>query len=102
MFDKMKQLYDMQKKARALQEQLEGIKVEKASKDGTLTLRMNGTQKVETITIDPSWLTADRKAKLETTLCQLINDGMTDIQKTTAAQAAELMKDLKGLNIPGL
>ena len=25
-----------------------------------------------------------------------------DIQKTTAAQAAELMKDLKGLNIPGL
>jgi len=102
MFDKMKQMYDMQKKAKTLQKQLENIKVEKASSDGLIKLKVNGTQKVEMLWIDPSWLTVERKSKLETTICDLVNSSFADIQKTTATQAAELMKDLKGLNIPGL
>src|SRR5438132_11690510 len=102
MFDKMKQLYDMQKKARELQRQLESIKVEKATPDNTVRIKVNGTQKVESVIIDSSWLSPDKKSKLENTLCQLINDSFAEVQRTTAAQAADLMKDLKGLNIPGL
>ena len=44
----------------------------------------------------------DKKAALESSLCQVINDAFSEIQKKTASQAAALMKDLKGLNIPGL
>src|ERR1035438_2473739 len=102
MFDKMKQLYDMQKKAREVQKQLESIKVNKTNRDKTLTVTVNGAQKVESLMIDTSWLSADNKNALEKGLCDLINDGFGEIQKQTAAQAATLMKDLKGLNIPGL
>lgn len=102
MFDKMKQLYDMQKKARALQQQLEAIKIGKTNKNGTLKVALNGSQKMEAVTIDPSWLAPDKKSELESALCQLINEGLAEVQKSTATQAAELMKELKGLNIPGL
>ncbi len=102
MFDKMKQLYDMQKKAKELQRQMESIRVEKASRDGLLRVTVNGTQKIETIAIDPSYLAASRQADLEALLRDLINDSFADIQQKTSAQAAELMKGIPGLNIPGL
>lgn len=96
----MKQLYEMQKKAKDLQKQLENIKIEKTN--GSLAVTVNGAQRAEKITIDASWLAADKKGALETTLVKLINDAFEEAQKRSAAQAAELMKGLKGLNIPGL
>lgn len=102
MFDKMKQLYDMQKKAKELQRQMESIKTEKASKDGLVKATVNGTNKVENISIDASYLTASRQKDLENTLKSLINDGFAEIQQQTATQAAALMKGIPGLNIPGL
>ena len=102
MFNQMKQLYEMQKKAKELQRQLEAIKVEKSNSDHTLTLTVNGAQRVEAIQIDAFWLTVDKKAALETSLVNLSNEAFEAAQKQSASQAASLMKDLKGLGIPGL
>jgi DNA-binding protein YbaB len=102
MFNQMKQLYDMQKKAKELQRQLEAIKIEKSNTSRTLSVAVNGAQKVESIKIDASWLAADKKDALESSLVQLINEGFEAAQKQSATQAAALMKDLKGLGIPGL
>ncbi len=99
MFDKMKQLYDMQKKAKDLKKQMESIRVEKTSRDGKVTVAVNGTTQVETLTIDPSYLAPERQQELQKVLKDLINEGFRDIQQQSAAQAAQLMK---GLNIPGL
>ena len=54
---------------------------------------MNGAQKVESIQIDPSWLSPDKKAALESALVELINDAFEAAQKQSASQAAALMKD---------
>jgi len=100
MFNQMKQLYEMQKKAKEIQRQLEGIKIEKTNKN--LTAKVNATQKVESLTIDSSYLTPDKKNDLEQTLVKLINEALEEAQKKSASQAAEMMKGLQGLNIPGL
>jgi DNA-binding YbaB/EbfC family protein len=97
MFDKMKQLYEMQKRAREIQRQLESIHVEKAANNGMLRVRVNGTHKVEEISIDSSYLAPEKKNALERALCDLLNDSFSDIQKQTAAQAASLMKGIPGL-----
>jgi DNA-binding YbaB/EbfC family protein len=99
MFDKMKQLYEMQKKAKEIQRQLEVVKLTKTSGDEKISLVLNGLHRVENIRIDPVWLSPEKKASLEAVLKQLINEGLEEIQRQTAAQAADLMKDFK---IPGL
>jgi|SRR6185437_15528160 len=101
MLNQMKQLYEMQKKAKDLQKQLESVKIEKNNSSRSLAIRVNGAQRVESLRIDPSWFAAEKQNALETSLAQLINDAFEEIQKKTAAQAAGLMKELKGLNIPG-
>ncbi len=102
MLNQMKQIYEMQKKAKELQRQLENIKVEKSNASGSLTARVNGAQKIESISVDASWLTADKKAALESALVEVVNGALENAQKQSASQAAALMKDLKGLGIPGL
>jgi DNA-binding protein YbaB len=101
MHNQMKQVMEMQKKAKELQKQLEAVKIEKTNSSRSLGLMVNGAQKVESIRIDPGWFTLERKSALETSLVQLINEAFQDAQRQTAAQAASLMKDLQGLNLPG-
>jgi DNA-binding protein YbaB len=101
MFNQMKQLYEMQKKAKELQRQLESIKVEKNNFSKTLAVKANGAQRIEAITIDTSYLAVDKKSDLEKSLLKVINEALEDSQKQSATQAAALMKDFKGLNIPG-
>lgn len=102
MFNQMKQLQEMQKKAKALQRQLESIKKERSNSSNTLGVTVNGAQRLESIRIEDSWFSADKKQALETSLVQLINEAFEEVQKQSAMQAASMMKDLKGLNIPGL
>jgi len=101
MFNQMKQLYDMQKKAKNLQKQLEAIQAEKSNSSGTLTAVVNGSQRVRSIKIDASWLAADKQSALESALVEVINGAFEEVQKKTAAQTATLMKDLQGLKLPG-
>jgi DNA-binding YbaB/EbfC family protein len=102
MFNQMRQMKEMQKKASELQKQLEAIKVAKSNSSKTLTVTVNGAQRIDSIRIEPTWFVPEKKAALEASLVQMINEAFGEIQKQTASQAAALMKDLKNFNIPGL
>jgi DNA-binding protein YbaB len=61
MFDKMKQLYDMQKQAKQMQKSVEALKIETSAAGGDVKVVMNGAFKVEFISI------ADKMQKLQAT-----------------------------------
>lgn len=90
MFDKMKQMYDLQKKAREIQKRLEAVKVEQA--DSGIKIRVNGIFKVESLDIDPSYLAADKKEKLESAICKLFSSAIQEVQKQSAKESQDLLK----------
>jgi DNA-binding YbaB/EbfC family protein len=92
MFDKMKQLYDLQKKAKEVQKKLEAMKVERS--EGGVKVAVNGVFKVEALEIDPSFLTPDRKAPLENLLKKLFSEAVQEAQKRSAAESQDLLKGL--------
>jgi len=92
MFDKMKQLYDLQKKAKELQKKLESVTVEQV--EAGIKMKINGIFKVESIEIDPSFLSPDKKEKLESTLCKLFSETIQEVQKRSAAESQDLLKGL--------
>jgi DNA-binding YbaB/EbfC family protein len=101
MFDKMKQLYDMQKQAKQMKKDLESQTVEKSAFGGKLKIAMNGTFEVQSITIDDSFLNPAQKTALETGLAKLITEATDEIGKKSAAQAMDLMKGMN-LKLPGM
>jgi DNA-binding YbaB/EbfC family protein len=100
MFDKMKQLYDLQKQAREAQKAAADLKVEKKSRDGKISVLMNGTFHVESLSIDSSLLAADQKLALERSLLETFNEAADEAGKQSAAQAMDLMKKMN-IKLPG-
>lgn len=92
MFDKMKQLYDLQKKAREIQKKLEAIKIEES--EGGVKVAINGTMKVESVEIDPSYLSPDKKQKLESLLGKLFSNAVEEVQKRSAMESKDLLKGM--------
>jgi DNA-binding protein YbaB len=101
MFDKMKQLYDMQKQAKQMKKDLESQTIEKTTLGGKLKVVMNGTFVVESLHIDESLLTPAQKNAVETGLAKLISEATEEIGKQSAAQAMDLMKGMN-LKMPGM
>lgn len=99
MLDKAKQLYDLQKKARAIQKELKDTEIEARTADGLVAVRFNGEQHVLGVDIDESFVTEGRKHELEKAVQQAIAEAISKSQSL----AAEKMKAIAGnLNIPGL
>lgn len=99
MFDKARQLYDLQKKARAIQKELRDTEVEAKAAGGAVTVVFNGEQHIQEVLIDESMLAPAKKQDLEKALQQAIAECVSRVQ----AIAAEKMKVIAGnLNIPGL
>ncbi len=92
MFDKMKEIYELQKKAREIQKKLENVKVE--IEENGVKIKLNGVFKVELIEIDPSILSIDKKQKLENTLCRLFSSAVQEVQKQSALESKDLLKGL--------
>lgn len=101
MFDKVKQLYDMQKQAKEMKKSVEAVKVEKDAMGGKLKLAMNGSFKVESLSIDESLLDPSNRAALETELKNLITGTAEEVAKVSAQQAMAMMKDLN-FKLPGM
>ena len=101
MFNKMKQLYDMQKQAKSMQKTVEAVKVEKLSEGGKLKVVMNGAMKVESLSIDESLLTPSNRASLEKSLVRLLSDAADEAGKLSAQEAMAMMKNLN-INLPGM
>jgi len=97
MFDKIKGLMEMQKKMQQAKRELESTAFEVASPDGLVKLTMNGSQEVRALTIQGE-LTEARKQALEQALKDVYNKAIKRSQDIAAAK----MKEITGLNIPGL
>lgn len=97
MFDKMKQLMEMQKKVQEIKRQLDSASFEIVSSDGQVKISMNGSQEVKAVLIRDE-LGKIEKTQLEKALLDAYNRAIKRAQEI----AAQKMKEITGFNIPGL
>jgi len=97
MFDKMKDLFAMQKKMQEIKRQLDSTTFEIASSDGLVKISMNGSQEVQSVTIKDN-LSEAEKNRLQAGLKDTFNRAIKRSQEV----ASQKMKDSIGFNIPGL
>lgn len=97
MFDKMKALFEMQNKMQEIKRELENTNFDIQSSDGLVKITMNGSQEVREIVIKDN-LGESEKARLNSSLKDTFNRAIKRSQEI----AAQKMKDVTGLNIPGL
>jgi DNA-binding YbaB/EbfC family protein len=97
MFDKMKQLMEMQKKMQEMKRQLEEADFEVTSSDGSVRIMMNGAQEVKAVSIQGE-ISATGKSNLE----QAVKDAYNKALKQSHKIAAEKMKGVVGMDLPGM
>ena len=97
MFDKMKALVEMQKKMQEIKRELDNTDFEITSFDNLVKIKMNGSQEVKEFNILGN-LREIEKTNLE----KAIKDTYNRAIKRSQDLAAEKMKGVTGLNLPGL
>ena len=97
MFDKMKGLFEMQKKMQEVKRALEDTNFDIQSSDGLVKITMNGAQEIKGITLKDD-LNEQEKGRLEGALKDVFNRAIKRSQEV----AAQKMKDVTGFNLPGL
>ena len=97
MFDKIKGLMEMQRKMQEVKRQLDAMTFEVKSPDGSVTVAMNGSQEVQYVAIaeSPSGL---KKDALERQFRDTFNAAI----RRSHELAAQKMKDITGVNLPGM
>lgn len=94
-FDRAKALFELKKIQSALAKEV----IEVETGDGAVTVRINGEQKIQKITLDPEKINLDDIGRLEKWLESAISQAITRSQQA----AADKMKQVSGgLGIPGL
>ncbi|OGC82761.1 MAG: hypothetical protein A2788_02575 [Candidatus Abawacabacteria bacterium RIFCSPHIGHO2_01_FULL_46_8] len=97
MFGKLKNLYELQKQAKALKEKLKQIKLSAETAGGFLKIEMNGEQKVTKVEVAPQFATLSPE-KMAYDIEDVFNRLLQKVQKASAEQ----MKSLGGsLGLPG-
>ena len=97
MLDKMKALFEMQKKMQEVKRELDNTNFNVQSSDGIVNITMNGAQEVKEIVIKDN-LSEPEKMHLGSSLKDTFNRAI----KRSQDIAAQKMKEVTGLNIPGL
>jgi len=97
MFDKMKQLFEMQKKMQEVKRVLDETNFDIQSSDGIVKITMNGSQEVKEVVLKDN-LGESEKARLAVSLKDTFNRAIKRSQEVAAVK----MKDVTGFNIPGL
>ena len=97
MFDKMKGLFEMQKKMQEVKRVLENTNFDIQSSDGVVKITMNGAQEIKEVVIKDNLGEAER-VRLASSLKDTFNRAIKRSQEV----AAQKMKDVTGFNIPGL
>ncbi len=95
MFDKMKMLMDAKRKMEEMKKELENTVFEIASSDGLVKVSMNGSQEIKEVKVERD--VSDNRA-----LENAIKDAVNRAVKHSHDIATQKMKDITGLNIPGL
>ncbi len=101
MIDKMKQLYDMQKKAKQIQKELKETEIEASSADGGVKVVFNGEIHIINVTIDENWLAVEKKRDLEQAVKSTVAQAISKAQAIAAEKAKAMMGDM-GINLPGM
>ena len=96
MLDKVKQMMDLKRQADQLKKELEAIKIEVADVRG-IKIVVNGAQSFQSIDIDEALLSPGNKNRVQMDLLRSINTAV----KKSQQQAANKMKNMPGLNLPG-
>ena len=91
MFDKLKELKQMQDQAKQMQNQLSTIMIE-GSFHNKVVIKMDGNQQILSVSIADELLT--NKQKLEEAVKEAFQDAMKKMQKELASK----MKDMGGLD----
>lgn len=97
MFDKMKQLMDMQKNIQEVKRQLEDTVFDVVSADGLVKITMNAAQDLKNISIQKDLQGTDKFA-----LENSIKDAYNKAVKQARDLGAQKLKSITGMNIPGL
>lgn len=100
-FDKMKQLYDMQKKARNVQKELKSMEIEAVSADDAIKVAFNGELKLQSISIDQGYYDNHNAKELAGELESTVTDALNRAQQVAADKTRDIMKEMN-INIPGL
>lgn len=94
MFDKVKDLYQLKKQASALQKELAQTIIEATSPDDLIKIEISADMKVQSVSIDDSYLDPSKRGQLELQLKNVLNSAMTQAQQV----AANKMKSMGGLD----
>lgn len=94
MFNKLKQIKDIRNQAKALKEMLDKEQVEGIGAWGKVKVQMNGNQEMISVSVDPEFLAADKKEKLESAIKEATNDAIKKVQKVMAQK----MQSMGGFN----
>ncbi|HOU36789.1 MAG TPA: YbaB/EbfC family nucleoid-associated protein [Candidatus Omnitrophota bacterium] len=97
MLDKIKGLMEMQRKMQEVKRQLDAMTFEVKSSDGFVTIAMNGSQQVQYVKIGG----AVPETKTEV-LERQFKDTFNAAIRRSHELAAQKMKDITGVNIPGV
>ncbi|HDZ76815.1 MAG TPA: YbaB/EbfC family nucleoid-associated protein [Candidatus Omnitrophica bacterium] len=98
MLDKMKQLFELQGKMKQVKKELEASSVEVEAAGGQIKMVIGGDQKLKSLTIAESLISAENKDRLSRDLLDCFNEAV----KKSQSLAADKMKSVAGINIPGL
>jgi len=99
--DKAKQLYQLQKEAKAIQKELRDTEIEARSKEGAVTVVINGEQHIKSIEIADEYLNAEKKRELEQELVKVVSEAINRAQMVAAERTKKLMGEM-GVNFPGM
>lgn len=92
----MKQAQEMQER---LKKQMADLRVEATAGGGMVTVVMNGTKQVESVSIDPEVVSKDDVDMLQDMIVAAVNDAGRKVDEELGRSMSGLMG---GLKIPGL
>jgi len=99
MFNKLKQIQELRKQAKELQNNLSAETITSKSEQGLVKVTIDGNHKVKNVEIDNNLLNIESKEKLENGLQDAYNKAVDEVQKMMARKVQS--GDIKMPNIPG-
>lgn len=97
-FGQAKDLYQLQKKAKKIKEELKNLHIE-AEVDGVKVI-INAEQEVQDVIIVEEMLKPENLEKLQTAIKTVFNKAIKKAQEVAAERMRDMMGDL-GMNMPG-
>ena len=95
----MKQLMDMQRKAKDMKRDLESSTVDVEKLDGKVKMLFTGDNVLKSINIDSELLIESKKTILEKAIQECINEASSKIK---ALMMEKMKQNMGGLNLPGM